>query len=281
MTDIKVGDIVRNKASGDFGVAVDIEPAKSAVTVVHGPEQSCRIKHINAELISPPALNTKFTYGQFVKDRFVGMMVKVEGDKYLALCPDGKCYPKGKKYETGRWYNLSGIKAVTAEEKKEFIFKLNARHAPEEYLERHEITKTEWRARGLEAETKRFEAFFDRMLALIGGKPGVNWGARLKTVFPPDPTLNLTKNKDKDLQANMFCFFSLSAEAKTGKKQLSVFIKEWRWIPEAARADFPRQGDGKFYPPGHCTSIDLDTSDDTALMRAADALGIIYRAADS
>jgi hypothetical protein len=149
MPDIKIGDIVRNRLTGVFGVAVDVDPGKNAVTVVHGPGEEHRIKHANAELIPPPALNGDFTYGQFVKDRFVGMMVKAEGNKYLALCPDGKCYPKGKKYETGRWYLLSEIKSVTPEEKKEFLFKLSARHAPEEYLERCELTKAEWRARGL------------------------------------------------------------------------------------------------------------------------------------
>jgi hypothetical protein len=238
------------------------------------------MKHVNAEIIAPPALNGDFVYGQFVKDRFVGMMVKIEGEKYLALCPDGKCYPKGKKYETGHWYKLSGIKAVTGEEKEEFLFKLGPRHTPEEYLARYELTKAGWRGRGLEAEVKRFETFFDRVLSRIDGKPGVNWGARLKTVFPPDPTLNLAGNSDKDFQANMFCFFSLSADAKTGGKRLSVFIKEWKWIPETERIHFPRQGDGKFYPPGHCTAFDLDATDEAGLMRAADSLAAVYRAAD-
>lgn len=280
MSDIKVGAVVRNRTTGVFGVVVDIEPVKNAVTVVHGPEETYRIKCVNAEIIAPPPLGDGLVYGQFVKDRFVGMMVKVKDDKYLALCPDGKCYPKGKKYETGHWYGLSDRQAVTEAEKEEFIFKLNTRHTPAEYLERYELTKAHWRARGLAAEVTRFEAFFSRILSQIGGSPGVNWGARMKTVFPPDPTLNLTRNADRDIQANMFCFFSLANEVKTGKKQLSVFIKEWKWITETARAHFPRQGDGRFYPPGHCTVFDLASISDAALISAADALSDVYRAAD-
>ena len=309
MPDIKIGDVVRNKTSDAFGIVVDIEPPKGAVIAVQDPEKTHRIKYVNAEPFQPPALNKDFAYGRFVKDRFVGMMVKIEGDKYLALCPDGKCYPKGKKYETGHWYRLSDIKEVSEEEKEEFLFKLSVRHTPEEYVKRYEMTRAKWRAAGLEPEAKRFEAFFDRLLSQIGGaprsfgletsagdpaltpddvrispkgrgKPGVNWGARLSTVFAPDPTLNLTKNTRKDIQANMFCFFSLGPDPRSGQKNLSVFIKEWKWIPDAARVHFPRQGDGRFYPPGHCTVIPLDTLDDAALLERADSLAAIYRAAD-
>lgn len=271
---------MRNKTSDAFGVLVDIEPPKNAVIAVHGPDEIHRIKYANTELFAPPALNNNFNYGQFVKDRFVGMMVKINEDKYLALCPDGKCYPKGKKYETGNWYKLAEIKEVTEEEKEEFLFKLSVRHAPQEYVQRYNMTKAKWRAAGLEPEVKRFEVFFDRVLSQIGGKPGVNWGARLSTVFAPDPTLNLTKNTHKDIQANMFCFFSLGADPRTGQKNLSVFIKEWKWIPEAARAHFPRQGDGRFYPPGHCTVFTLDALEDAALLQRADSLAQIYIAAD-
>jgi len=280
MTDIKIGDVVRNKTSDAFGVVVDIEPPKNSVIAVHGPDVTHRIKYVNAEPFQPPALNKDFNYGRFVKDRFVGMMVKIEGDKYLALCPDGKCYPKGKKYETGHWYKLAEIKEVTEEEKEEFLFKLSVRHAEDEYIKRYEITKAKWRAAGLEPEVKRFEAFFERILSRIGGKPGFNWGARLSTVFAPDPTLNLTKNTQKDIQANMFCFFSLGLDARTGQKNLSIFIKEWKWITEAARVHFPRQGDGRFYPPGHCTILSLEALDDAALLQHADSLAQIYLAAD-
>ncbi|MEI7481608.1 MAG: hypothetical protein WCK75_04580 [Elusimicrobiota bacterium] len=280
MIDIKIGDVVRNKTSDAFGVVVDIEPPKNAVIAVHGPDVTHRIKYVNAELLPPPALNKDFNYGRFVKDRFVGMMVKIEGDKYLALCPDGKCYPKGKKYETGHWYKLAEIKEVTEEEKEEFLFKLSVRHTEDEYVKRYAMTKAKWRAAGLEPEVKRFEAFFDRILLRIGGKPGFNWGARLSTVFAPDPTLNLTKNTQKDIQANMFCFFSLGLDARTGQKNLSVFIKEWKWIPEAARVHFPKQGDGRFYPPGHCTVLSLEALDDAALLQHADSLAQIYLSAD-
>ena len=309
MPDIKIGDIVRNKTSDAFGVVVDIEPPKNAVIAVHGPETIHRIKYVNSEPFQPPALNENYRYGQFVKDRFPGMMVAVKGDKYLALCPDGKCYPKGKKYESGDWYKLSEIKEVTEEEKEEFLFKLSVRHTEEEYLKRYEMTKAKWRLAGLEPEVRRFEVFFDRILSQISGKPrssgpeaeapgsasapadnghfskvpgrpGVNWGARLSTVFAPDPTLNLTKNTQKDFQANMFCFFSLGPDARSGLKNLSVFIKEWKWIPQEARAHFPRQGDGRFYPPGHCTAFTLDALDDAALLGRADSLAKIYLAAD-
>ncbi|MFA6435386.1 MAG: hypothetical protein WCW52_11905 [Elusimicrobiales bacterium] len=280
MPEIRIGDIARNRTSGAFGVVVDIEPPKNAVIAVHGPEEVHRIKSVNAELFAPPALNKDFKYGQFAKDRFPGMMVAVRGDKYLALAPDGKCYPKGRKYESGDWYKLSEIKEVTKEEKEEFLFKLSVRHTEEEYAARYEATKAGWRAAGLAPEVKRFEVFFDRILSLIGGKAGVNWGARLSTVFAPDPTLNLAKDLRKDLQARMFCFFSLGLDARTGKKNLSVFIKEWKWIPEAARAYFPREGDGRFYPPGHCTALALDVLDDAALLLCADSLAKIYLAAD-
>lgn len=280
MADIKIGDIVRNRTSDAFGVVVDIEPPKNAVIAVHGPDETHRIKYVNAEPFQPPALNGNFKYGQFAKDRFPGMMVAVKGDKYLALAPDGKCYPKGNKYASGDWYRLSEIKEVTEEEKEEFLFKLSVRHTEEEYVKRYEMTKAGWRSAGLEPEVKRFEAFFDRILSQIGGKAGVNWGARLSTVFAPDPTLNLAKNAQKDIQANMFCFFSLARDARSGRKNLSVFIKEWKWIPEAARAHFSRQGDGRFYPPGHCTVLDLDVLDDAALLQRADSLVKIYLAAD-
>jgi hypothetical protein len=281
MPDIKIGDIVRNRTSDDFGVVVDIEPPRNAVIAVHGPDKIHRIKYINAEPFQPPALNENYKYGQFAKDRFPGMMVAVKGDKYLALAPDGKCYPKGRKYVSGDWYKLSEIKEVTEEEREEFLFKLNVRHAEEEYVKRYEMTRAKWRSAGLEHEVKRFEAFFDRILSRIGpGRPGLNWGARLSTVFAPDPTLNLTRNTEKDLQANMFCFFSLGPDARTGRNNLSVFIKEWKWIPEAARAHFPRQGDGRFYPPGHCTVLALDALDDAALMERADSLVKIYLAAN-
>ena len=280
MADIKIGNIVRNRTSDAFGVVVDIEPPKNAVIAVHGPDDILRIKYVNTEPFQPPALSADFTYGQFVKDRFVGMMVKIEGNKYLTLCPDGKCYPKGKKYESGNWYKLSEIKEVSEEEKDEFLFKLSVRHTEEEYIKRYEMTKAKWRLAGLEPEVKRFEAFFDRILARIGGRPGFNWGARLSTVFAPDPTLNLTKNPRKDIQANMFCFFTLGLDARSGQKNLSVFIKEWKWIPEEARAHFPRQGDGRFYPPGHCTVLALDTLDEAALMQCADSLVKTYLVAD-
>ena len=136
MPEIKIGDVVRNKTSDAFGIVVDIEPPNNAVIAVQDPDKAHRIKYVNAEPFQPPALNNDSAYGRFVKDRFVGMMVKISGDKYLALCPDGKCYPKGKKYETGHWYKLSEIKEVTEEEKEEFLFKLSVRHTPEEYLER-------------------------------------------------------------------------------------------------------------------------------------------------
>jgi len=280
MAEIKIGDIVRNRTSDAFGVVVDIEPPRNAVIAVQGPDAVHRIKFVNAEPFAPPALNENFKYGQFAKDRFPGMMVAVKGDKYLAMAPDGKCYPKGKKYESGDWYRLSEMKEVAQGEKEEFLFKLSVRHTEKEYLERYEMTKAGWRAAGLEKEVERFEAFFDRILSQIGGRPGVNWAARLSTVFAPDPTLNLTKNTRKDIQANMFCFFSLGPDPRTGYKNLSVFIKEWKWIPEAARAHFPRQGDGRFYPPGHCTVLALNLLDDAALMQRADSLVKIYLAAD-
>lgn len=280
MPEIKIGDIVCNKTNGNFGVAVEIEPVKKTVIAAHGPEDEYRIKAENADFFTPPVLTGDFVYGQFVKDRFVGMMVKVKDDKYIALCPDGKCYPKGKKYETGHWYKLAEIKPVTEEEKKEFVFKLNAAHTPEEYQERLELTKAEWRAKGLEPEVKRFELFWERLISKINGKPGINWGARLKTVFAPEPSLNLTKNTAKDMQGNMFCFISLGSEVKTGRKQLSVFIKESVWICESARVYFPRSGDGKFYPPGHATVFNLDSIDNDTLMFAADSLAASYLSAN-
>jgi len=276
---IKVGDTAGERATDRSGIVTEIN-SKGRARIVRGPKETWWAACSSLERLEPADLGGGFRFGQFVKrpgrDQ-VGMMLDFAEGSYTMLCADAKCYPKGTKYAAGKWYRADEIMEVTAEEKEVFLFKLNPVHTSYEYASNLERIAAKWERKGLGEAAKRFMFFWARVLKGIGDRPGITWGARLLTIYSPAPSINFHTENPEDLHANMFGFFDLLNEA--GGPALAVFIKRSDWIPEAAKALFPKNREEHFYMDGHWTLIPLAGKSDKDIIALADTLSDIYRSA--
>ena len=235
------------------------------------------------DLHEPPPLQDGLRFGQFVTflkspgEECVGKLLEIKDGKYTALGADGKCYPKGQRYADGDLYDLSEIKPVSPEAQEKYLFKLNRRHNPEEYVDRLARTKAGWAEKGCSALLPKFDIFWNKVLSLIGDHPGATWGARVRTIYGHSPTLNIPPDSPEDLQNNMACFFVLSNDE--GVPELYAFIKDYSLIPESARKHFPAEGDKKFYAGGNRTVIPLAGLSDAELVEYAVSMAAIHKAA--
>ncbi len=280
METMKVGDAAIEPGSGHSGIITDIN-SKGRARIVRGPKEAWWTAYSSLERMEPPDLGGGFRFGRFVKRpgrNQVGMMLGFADGLYSMLCADAKCYPKGAKYAAGKWYSAAEIAEVSASEKELFLFKLNLVHTPEEYAANLTGIAAKWEQKGLGEAAKRFALFWVRLLDGVGDKPGVTWGARLRTIYAAAPSINFHTGRPEDLQANMFAFFNLSKEP--GGPALTVFLKKAAWIPQAAKALFPGNRDEHFYMDGHWTLIPLAGKSNAELLTLADTLAAMYRSAD-
>jgi len=279
MDAIKVGDVAMEPGSKRSGIVTDIN-SKGRARLARGPKEAWWTAYSGLERMEPEDLGGGFRFGQFVKRpgrNQVGLMLNFSDGLYTMLCADAKCYPKGTKYAAGKWYKAAEIAGVSADEKELFLFKLNPVHTPGEYAANLSRITAKWEQKGLGEAAKRFTLFWTRLLSGVGDKPGVTWGARLRTIYAPAPSLNFQTDQPEDLQANMFAFFNLSREP--GGPALTVFLKNAEWITETAKALLPRNRDEIFYMDGHWTLIALGGKSNEEIFALADALAAMYRSA--
>ncbi|HCC48930.1 MAG TPA: hypothetical protein DEQ38_12560 [Elusimicrobia bacterium] len=280
---IRIGAVAVCRNTGNFGVITDLDHAHGKAKLVRAHKEAWWVSIASMDLYAPPPLADGLTYGQFVNFRmspgheYVGKLLEVKDGKYTALGADGKCYPKGQRYTDGLLFEISEIKKISPEEQEKYLFKLNRRHTPEEYTERLAKTKAKWAEDGLSQLIPKFDVFWEKTLALIGNKPGITWGARVRTIYGYSPTLNIPPAYPDELQANMVCFFTLSNDG--GKPELYAFIKDSKWIPESARRHFPASGDKKFYAGGNRTVIPLAELSEAELQDYAVSMAAIYNSA--
>ncbi len=280
MEPLKIGDIAVHSVSGKFGVVTDIDPGTAEAKIVHAHKQTWRGPLAELAPYEPPPLTAALKFGQFVKSgkkELIGKLLKVIDGKFTMLCADGNCYPKGARYAEGGWFNVTDIRTVSAEEQETFLFKLSRRHTAEEYIARLAKTKNEWAAAGLADTVPKFEVFWTKIMELLGDRPGVNWGARLRTIYGPAPTLNAPPEHPADLQANMICFFELTND--NARPELHAFVKDLTWISDAARPYFPEKGDKEFFAGGNHSVIPIGKMGKAELAECAEAAVSIYRAA--
>ena len=279
MDAIKVGEAAMERGSGRSGIVTDIN-SKGRARIVRGPREAWWTASADLERMEPPDLGGGFRFGQFVKRpgrNQVGMMLGFADGLYAMLCADAKCYPKGTKYAAGKWYKAAEMAEVSASEKELFLFKLNPVHTAEEYAANLAGITAKWEQKGLGEAAARFRLFWTRLLDGVGDKPGVTWGARLRTIYAPAPSINFHTGRPEDLQTNMFGFFNLSKEP--GGPALTVFLKKAAWIPDTAKALFPRNRDEHFYMDGHWTLIPLAGKSNGEMLTLADTLAAMYGSA--
>lgn len=278
-----VGAAALCRTTDNYGLVTDVDPAHGKAKLVRSHAGSWWVPLSSLDLHEPPPLQDGLRFGQFVTfpkspgEECAGKLLEVKDGKYTALGADGKCYPKGQRYADGDLYDISDIRPVSAEAQEKYLFKLNRRHTPEEYADRLARTKAGWAEKGFSALLPKFDIFWNKVLSLIGDHPGATWGARVRTIYGHSPTLNIPPDSPEDLQNNMVCFFTLSADG--GQPEFCAFIKDYSWIPDAARRHYPAEGDKKFYAGGNRTVIPLAGLNDAGLVEYAVSMAAIHKAA--
>ena len=282
MPHIKIGDAAIERGSDRFGIVTEIS-AKYGARITRGPKEDWWIPVAGLEHMEAPDLGGGFKFGQFVKRLSktraqAGMMLKFEDGLYTMLGADAKSYPKGTKFLSGKWYKAAEIAEVTPEEKDLFLFKLNPVHTPDEYVSNLARIYAGWDQLDIGEAPKRFKLFWNRLVGNIGDRPGVTWGARLRTIYSPAPSINFRTADPGELKANMFAFFDL-LKTPAGLA-ITVFLKRSSWIPESAKALFPKNRDAHFYMDGHWTLVQLAEKSDEDLVELADTLAGMYKTAE-